>query len=333
MKVCIYFEGVNNIAKSGIGRAFKHQVKICEEQGINYTTDYKDRYDILHINTVFLKSSEAISYARKQGAKVIYHAHSTKEDFQNSFAFSNFLAPGLKQWLIYLYSKADLIITPSEYSKSLLLDYGIDVPITSLSNGINIERFSPNRKKELKFRRYFDLKRKDKVIISVGLWFERKGILDFIKLAKAMPNYKFIWFGHTPKVSIPIKITSAMDKKSSNCFFPGYISGDIIEGAFSGADVFVFMSHEETEGIVVLEALASKQNVLIRDIPVYNNWLINKENVLKSKNLRGFKSGIEYYINNPQNNIRINGFKVAEQKDIKKVGVELKKIYLSLLDK
>ena len=32
---------------------------------------------------------------------------------------------------------------------------------------------------------------------------------------------------------------------------------------------FLFPSREETEGIVVLEALASQQQVLVRDIPVY----------------------------------------------------------------
>ncbi|MDR1782491.1 MAG: glycosyltransferase family 4 protein [Bacilli bacterium] len=332
MKVCIYFEGIDNISKSGIGRAFKHQMRICEQQNIEYTTDYKDNYDILHINTVFLKSNEAISYARKQGAKVIYHAHSTKEDFENSFTFSNFLAPGLKKWLIYLYSKADLIITPTEYSKKLLEGYGIKVPIVSLSNGININRFKPSRDKEIKFYKYFDIKKEDIVIISVGLWFERKGILDFIKLAKSLPNYKFIWFGQTPKVSIPPKITSAMENKSNNCFFPGYISGDIIEGAFSGANMFVFMSYEETEGIVVLEALASKQNVLIRDIPVYQDWLSDKVNVLKAKNLKSFRQGIEYFIDNPINNIRLNGYEVAKDKDINLIGKRLKEIYQELLN-
>ena len=33
--------------------------------------------------------------------------------------------------------------------------------------------------------------------------------------------------------------------------------------------IFSFPSREETEGIVVLEALASQQQVLVRDIPVY----------------------------------------------------------------
>lgn len=327
MKVCIYFEGIDNIKKSGIGRAFSHQTRICDLEGIEYTTDYKDTYDILHINTIFLKSDDAIKHARKQGAKVIYHAHTTKEDFENSFKMSNYIAPGLKMWLVRLYSKADLILTPTEYSKKLIESYGINVPIVAISNGIDLTKYAPDSTKESKFREYFELKDDDKVFISVGLWFKRKGIIDFIDLAKQLPQYKFIWFGQVPKSSIPIDIVQAMEDKPDNCIFPGYIAGDIIQGAFSGASAFIFMSYEETEGIVVLEALASKQNVIIRDIPVYEDWLIDGVNVLKAKSLQDFKDKITYFVNNEENDIRINGYEVAKQRDIHVIADEMKAIY------
>lgn len=332
MKVCIYFEGIDSISKSGVGRAFKHQIRMCQEQKIEYTTDYKDKYDILHINTVFLKSDEAIRYARKQNAKVIYHAHTTKEDFQNSFTLSNVIAPGFKQWLIHLYSKADLILTPTEYSKSLIESYEIEVPVFSISNGIDVERFKPSKRKEKKFKDYFEIKDGEKVIMSVGLWFERKGILDFIELARKFPKYKFIWFGYTPPASIPHKIKLAIEEKPDNCLFPGYIAGDIIEGAYTSVDAFVFMSYEETEGIVVLEALASKQNVLIRDIPVYNDWLKNGYNVLKATSINDFKKQLKYFLDFNDQEIKQNGYQVACQKDIKIVSRDLKNIYQKLID-
>ena len=45
------------------------------------------------------------------------------------------------------------------------------------------------------------------------------------------------------------------------------------KGAMTGSDAFFFPSYEETEGIVVLEALASHQHTVLRDIPVYNGWI------------------------------------------------------------
>ena len=52
MKICLYFEGEKMISTSGIGRALKHQKAALASQGIEYTLDPDDDYDILHINTV-----------------------------------------------------------------------------------------------------------------------------------------------------------------------------------------------------------------------------------------------------------------------------------------
>ncbi len=54
-----------------------------------------------------------------------------------------------------------------------------------------------------------------------------------------------------------------------------------------------FPSREETEGIVVLEALASQQQVLVRDIPVYQGWLVANENCYMGHSIEEFKKYIE----------------------------------------
>ncbi|MDT3393422.1 MAG: glycosyltransferase family 4 protein, partial [Bacillota bacterium] len=108
MKVLLYFESEKLLAKSGIGRALDHQKRALTKMGIDYTLDPNDQdYDILHINTYGLKSRSIIKKARKMGKPVIYHAHSTEEDFRNSFVGSNQLAPFVKRYLVSLYQQAD----------------------------------------------------------------------------------------------------------------------------------------------------------------------------------------------------------------------------------
>lgn len=332
MKICLYFENLNQISKSGVGRAYKHQVAACEYLGIEYTTNYKEEYDILHINTTLYNASRVIRNARKRNKKVIYHAHSTKEDFENSFKFSNQIAPLFKKHLVKLYSKADLILTPTDYSKQLLETYNLGVDIKAISNGIDLTRFEPSETKKEAFIKHFNIQPDQKVIISVGLFFKRKGIHDFIELAKQMPEYTFIWFGHTPLASVPKDIAQAINNKSENCHFPGYIAGNIIEGAFRYADCFVFMSYEETEGIVVLEALASNQQVIVRDIPVYADWLKDQENCYKCHNLEEFKANINKAIQNPNEIMKNNGYEVAKERDIKNVALQLKSYYELVLN-
>lgn len=329
MKVLIYFEGQNLLSKSGIGRAFDHQKKALKSAGIEYS--YKENetdYDILHINTYGLNSQRMVRRARKANKKVIYHAHSTEEDFRNSFVGSNQLAPIFKKHLVRLYSSADYLITPTRYSKEIIENYGVTVPIDVISNGIELERFQSSAEKEQRFRHYFNLQAEDKVVISVGLYFERKGLIDFIEVAKSFPEYTFIWFGHTPLYTIPKKIRKIVQgDHPSNVIFPGYIKGDIIEGAYTGADLFFFPSYEETEGIVVLEALASHQHVLLRDIPVYQGWLTKDENCYMGSTNAEFCYYIENIMEEKIPDLRDKGQEIAEEKSIVAIGQQMKRVY------
>lgn len=333
MKVLLYFEGEKILAKSGIGRALDHQKRALTEVGIEYTLDPDCvDYDILHINTYGINSRNMVAKARRMGKKVIYHAHSTEEDFRNSFIGSNQLSPLVKKYLISLYTRADYLITPTEYSKSLLEGYGIDVPISAVSNGIDLDKYIRSSEKERHFREYFHIAPNQKVIICVGLFFERKGIIDFVEVARRMPEYTFIWFGHVAMYSIPKNIRDIVkEDHPENVIFPGYIKGDIIEGAYSGADLFFFPSYEETEGIVVLEALASKQNVLVRDIPVYKGWLEDGYNCYMGADNQEFQELITGILNQQLPDLTRNGYRTAEEKSISEIGYELKEIYEKVL--
>lgn len=332
MKVLLYFEGQNVISKSGIGRAFSHQQKALTSAGIEYTTDpWDDTYDILHINTIYMNSDAIIAHARSIGAKVIYHAHSTEEDFRDSFTLSNVVAPGFKKLLMHLYGQADALITPTPYSKKLLEGYGLKMPIYPVSNGIDLARYQKDPAKVEAYRRYFSLKDGDKVVIGVGLLFQRKGLLDFVEVARQLPEYKFIWFGDISKMIIPAKITEVLEHHPDNVIFPGYVKGPIIEGAYSDADCFFFPSYEETEGIVVLEALASRQRIVVRDIGAFDPWLKNGVNCCMGHNNEEFVSLVRKCVEKEIPDTGEEGYKTASERSIENVGQQLKHVYEEVL--
>lgn len=332
MKVLLHSDKLKQIEKSGVGRAIKHQMKALELNNIKYTTDKKDDFDIIHINTIFPESYLTGVAAKRKGKKVIFHAHSTEEDFKNSFIMSNQVAPLFKVWLQKCYSSADLILTPTPYSKRLLEDYELDKPIISISNGIELDFFKKDEEAGLEFRKAFNFDSKDKVIMAVGLYIERKGIVDFVELAKRMPEYKFIWFGYTNLNTVPQRIKDAVKTELPNLFFPGYVSRDILKGAYSSADLFIFPTYEETEGIVLLEALATKIQVLVRDIPIYEEWLNDGVNLYKAKTIDEFETKIKNIVENKLPNLTEAGYLVAKERDIKNIGFSLKQIYENLMN-
>ncbi|MGV3162065.1 glycosyltransferase family 4 protein [Streptococcus hyovaginalis] len=331
MKVLLYLEAPDQLSKSGIGRAIKHQQKALEIAGIDYTMDPQDDYDIVHINTYGIKSWQLLRRSQKAGKRVIMHAHSTKEDFENSFIGSNMAAPLFKRHLMRFYQAADYLITPTDYSKRLIQSYGITTPISAISNGIDLSRYQQSDSKEAIFRAHFNLKPSDKVVISAGLFFERKGILDFVKVAKLMPEVTFIWFGYINHYLIPSHIRKIVQgDHPQNVIFPGYIKGDIYEGAMTGANAFFFPSHEETEGIVVLEALASRQNVLLRDIPVYEGW-IDESSAYLARDVPGFVRALEKILSGEMSKTEA-GYQVAAQKDIQVVAEALAAVYQKVME-
>ena len=326
MKVLLYTEGLKAVGKSGLGKAIQHQQKALELEGIDYTLDPKDDFDILHINFYGPKSYLFAKKARQKGKKIVYHAHSTEEDFRNSFLFSNLVSPLFKKWLCKCYRLGDQIITPTVYSKRLLENYNLNRPIHAISNGVETKFFERNEKAGAEFRKTYGYTNSDKIIVGIGLYIERKGILDFVELAKRLPQYKFIWFGYSPLWASPRKIKKAVTTKLPNLHFAGYVESSMIKAALSGANLYLFPTLEETEGIPIIEALTSKIPTLIRDIPVFEEYG-DKKVVYKGKNVDEFEDLIPKIIEGELPNLAQAGYRVAQKKDLKMVGKELVNVY------
>jgi len=330
MEVLLYSEGMKYIEQSGVGRAIQHQMKALELNNIPYTTKKNDKgYNILHINTVGPMSCHLAKKAKKQGKKVIMHAHSTEEDFKDSFFFANSLAPLFKRWLIHAYGLADELITPTPYSKKLIDSYNIGLKCTSVSNGIDLTNFQFNKQRGFDFRAKYHFKQSDKLVLSVGLQIKRKGILDFISIAKAMPDVKFIWCGFTSSFLLTREVLSALKHPPENVYFLGFVT-DMI-GAYSACDLFFMPTYEETEGIAILEALAMKKPVLTRRIPVYDIWLEDGFNCYKGAGNEEFEQKITGILNNKLFDTTEHGYDVVEERTLYKVGQQLKSIYNDLL--
>lgn len=327
MKVLLYAGSWNLVSKSGIGQAIHHQRKALDYLHIAHTTNHKEAFDIVHLNTIFPNSLFMSWQARRKGKKIIYYAHSTMEDFRNSFIGSNIISPLFKKWITYCYNKGDLIITPTEYSKSILDTYGLKPPVFSLSNGIDTHFFQKSVEARDRFRKEYQIGNKEKVVISVGHFMERKGIDDFIELAKQLPAYQFYWFGHTSMNLVPPKIKRAMKQDIPNLHFPGFVNRDELRDAYCGSDLFLFLTHEETEGIVLLEALAAKIPVLVRDITIYEQSLQADVHVYKAKQFDAFKHQIMQILKGEVPDLTEKGYQLASDKDILNISRRLLDLY------
>jgi len=327
MKVFLYSGSWNLVKQSGVGQALLHQQAMLASKGVATTRVWENDASVIHVNTVFPDTVRAVRKAKKRGMFVVRYAHSTMEDFKQSFALSNALAPVFRRWIRFLYQQGDVVVTPTPYAKRLLESYGVTRPIIALSNGVDTTRFFPSKEKRNAFRTQFGIAEDELVVISVGHFIERKGILDFLELAKRMPSVTFLWFGHTSPSLMTKQVKQAMQEKSENVRFPGYIDQDALSQAYCGADLFLFPSHEETEGIVVLEALSSSVPVVVRDIPVYEGWLVDRKNVFKAQTLEDFQQIIAQLGEETLVDLTEAGRQVAQERSIPAIADRMIEIY------
>jgi len=328
MRIYIYGGGEKLVGKSGVGQAIRHQRECLRRSGVPTTDRWTADAAAIHVNTILPDSVLAALGAKLRRRKVVWYGHSTMEDFRCSFRCSNLLAPLFKQWISFCYRRGDVILTPTAYSQEILQGYGLKKPIYHISNGIDTEFFRPSRERRAAFREAYGLSDGERVVISVGHLMERKGILDYIELARQMPETRFFWFGYTDPKLIPTPVQQAIDGAPENLTFAGFVDQAALRDAYCGADAFAFLSHEETEGIVVLEALACGVPTVLRDIPVYGGWLEHGENVYKSSNNDEFQRIVSGLLDKSLPDLTAAGRAVAQARSLEQVGKRLRAIYL-----
>ncbi|OGF56860.1 MAG: hypothetical protein A2Z21_08740 [Candidatus Fraserbacteria bacterium RBG_16_55_9] len=334
MRVCLYLEAENAVARSGFKRAFDSHKQALQLAGVNVTTEPSEEgYQLLHLHAFGPKSFYYLNKAKREGVKAVVHAHSVgAHDFRDSYTMSNLIAPLYEKYLTFFYEQSDVLFTPSEFARTLLRQVGLAKRIEVVSNGVNQERFRFSPVKRQLYRKRYGLKRF--TVFSAGNIIPRKGIVDFIRVADRLPQFDFIWYGHRWSKAIVFhpEMDKYVDERPFNMIMPGYVADN--PGAFSAGDVLFFSSHTETQGMVILEAASLGRPLIVRDLPEYEDWLIDGVNCLKGRTESDF---VEYLRRLESDEVLYRqlskgALELAKEHSLDVVGQRLKALYRSVLE-
>ena len=170
------------------------------------------------------------------------------------------------------YSLCTFTVKPNQYLiiawlVAFLRDFSLMALIVHTE--AKIDRYKEKREQ---FREQYGFEDDDRVILQVAQQTPRKGIYEFIDLAKRLPEYKFIWVGGFSYGSFSSEKKEVEKRKAeapSNIQFPGFV--DDVSAAYAGADVFLIPSYKEIMPMSILEALSSGLPVFARKLNEYHS--------------------------------------------------------------
>ncbi|RDI72992.1 glycosyltransferase family 4 protein [Halopelagius longus] len=282
-------------------------------------------YDVAHCNLVGPGSVAVARHAKRNDIPLILHTHVTREDFADSFRGSNAVGPLLGRYLKWFYSQADLVLCPSAYTKRVLESYPVGAPVVPMSNGVDAESLSGFEGLREEYRERYGLD--GMVVFAVGNVFERKGLTTFCELAEET-DHDFAWFGPYdtgPHASKTVK--KWVTDPPENVTFTGWI--DDIRGAFGAGDVYLFPTKNENQGIAVLEAMACGKAVVLRDIPVFEEFYTHGHDCLKCSTRDEFRRALELLSRDEDLRRRLgeNARETAAEHSLDRVGDRLMAAY------
>ncbi len=237
------------------------------------------RLDVAQAQTVGAMGMLARRIAQAQGIPLLYAHHSMYPAYAGSESADAQLVPSLvRTYTKWFASRADAILAPTPKVERLLADWGVEVPVYVLPTGVDRTVFHRSAAARRRTRAALGLA-DDRVVLLVVSRLVREKNLDFLleafrRVARAVPRATLLVAGDGPHRGHLER--HAHQLGIGGCtVFAGLVPHEEVAGVYQAADLFVFPSVVESQGLVVLEALACGLPVVALKDDAYTEFVRN----------------------------------------------------------
>lgn len=224
-------------------------------------------FDLVHIQTPFLAHYAALRFARRRGLPVVATCHTYFEDYLHHYLP---LLPGFagawvaRRVMTQQLNAVDAVVSPSEPVRQRLLEYGVTRPIHVIPTGMTEDRFVPGD--GARFRAQFGIDADRPLLLNVGRVAHEKNLSFllrmFVQLRRMEPRALLLIAGEGPARSALMREAQSLGIGDGTRFVGNLDRERGLNDCYAAADVFVFASRTETQGLVLLEAMAQARPVV-----------------------------------------------------------------------
>ena len=218
-------------------------------------------WDAIHIHTPFRAHRLGVRLAKLTRRPTVETYHTYFEEY-----IANYLpwAPKASLRLLArsasrkLCGEVDHLIVPSEQMAGVLRGYGIATPHTVLPTGIDLDAFAGGD--GARFRELHGIAADRPTLVTVSRLAIEKNIAFLLQVVKRLvgefPRLLFIVAGEGPDAARLRKLTVDLGIAENVRFYGNLDRRNTLLDCYRAGDVFVFASPTETQGLVLIEAMA-----------------------------------------------------------------------------
>ncbi len=225
-------------------------------------------FDVIHVHHPMMIGWTAAYLARKYHVPLVLTYHTRYEQYLHYIKASCF--QGAVPYYMKNYMKCcDMVLAPTPLMQDYLYQIGCRTPVRVLPTGISDDSFHADEHAAAALRRKLlgaDIGRKHLFCTVARLAKEKN--LEFLfhvlsdrKKIKGESDFRLVLVGEGPEEKHLRKLAAKLDLAEEICF-AGRVPNAEVKNYCRASDLFLFSSLSETQGIVLLEAMAAGTPVI-----------------------------------------------------------------------
>ena len=224
----------------------------------------EEDFDVIHVHHPMMMGEAARYLSKRYEVPLVFTYHTRYEQYLHYVGLSG-LSRLMPSYLRHCTAPCDLVIAPTPLMKEYLEEISVKPPVSVLPTGLPMDSFLPDEEKAAQIRRMY-LRGRKHLFVSVSRLAKEKNVEFLIRSVKLIKerrgsDFKLLLVGDGPERKHLQRLAEELGVQEE-IVFVGAVPNEEIRNYCHAADLFLFASRSETQGIVLIESMAAGTPVL-----------------------------------------------------------------------